>query len=99
MKQEIDNIIKKTLNQIIIDLSINCNGDISDSTVLFGDNGILDSMALVSFITDLEEALSDELNLDVIIANEKAMSRSNSPFKSISNLSEFIVNLDNINNE
>lgn len=94
MKEKINKLIIDVLNQIIIDLSIPCEKEISTSTILFGENGLLNSMALVSFIADLEESLSDELDVDVIIANEKAMSQSNSPFKSVSSLSEFIIELN-----
>ncbi|KAB0577466.1 hypothetical protein, partial [Campylobacter volucris] len=41
----------------------------------------LDSLALVSLISDLESILSEEFNKEIILADEKMMSSRNSPFK------------------
>lgn len=55
--------------------------------------GNLDSLALVSFIADLEEIISKKFDLNIILADEKAMSAKNSPFKDVSTLSLYIKNL------
>lgn len=64
---------------------------------LFGGEGLLDSIGLVSYIVEVEEKLEDEFGVSVVLANEKAMSRRTSPFARISYLAEFIleeINLD-----
>lgn len=64
---------------------------------LFGGEGLLDSIGLVSYIVEVEEKLEDEFSVSVVLANEKAMSRRTSPFARISYLAEFIleeINLD-----
>lgn len=55
--------------------------------------GGLDSLALVSFITDLEQTLNDELGLELILADERAMSSKNSPFKNVESLTQYILTL------
>ncbi|AJC94598.1 hypothetical protein A9460_01395 [Campylobacter volucris] len=50
----------------------------------------LDSLALVSLISDLESILSEEFNKEIILADEKMMSSRNSPFKDVKTLAEFI---------
>lgn len=60
---------------------------------LFGREAPLDSIGLVNLIVTVEEQLSDELDLDVTLANEKAMSRRTSPFQSVETLIEFIEEL------
>ncbi|WP_419675786.1 hypothetical protein ACN2CX_10675 [Aliarcobacter butzleri] len=50
-------------------------------------------MALVSFITDLEEKISDEFEKDIVLADEKAMSTRTSPFRNIESLTLYIKTL------
>jgi len=60
--------------------------------VLFGAGG-LDSMQLVSFVVAVEEAVIDKMAVDIVLADEKAMSRRNSPFRSLGALAEYIDEL------
>ena len=64
-----------------------------EQTKLFGGDGILDSLGLVSYIVNVEEALEDEYGVSVILADEKAMSRRTSPFSRISYLVDYIIEL------
>ena len=57
---------------------------------LFGGDGLLDSMALVSLLVELEEYIEDEFGVAVTLADEKAMSRRTSPFARVSYLIEHI---------
>ena len=50
-------------------------------------------MALVSFIADLEDKISDEFEKDIILADEKAMSAKTSPFRNIESLTSYIKSL------
>jgi len=60
-------------------------------TILFGKNGCLDSISLVTLIADIEEVVSSEFDKEIIIADEKAFSQKNSPFKTVASLSDFVV--------
>ena len=62
---------------------------IADSTSLFGANGLLDSMALVALLMDIEDALQEQ-SLDVSLSDEKAMSLSRSPFKDIPSMTQYV---------
>ena len=53
----------------------------------------MDSLALVSLITDLEEKISDEFDEDIVLADEKAMSQRTSPFRTVESLTEYISKL------
>lgn len=57
---------------------------------LFGSSGQLDSIGLVNLIVIIEEQIDDELDINISIASEKAMSQKRSPFRSIAALSEFV---------
>lgn len=57
---------------------------------LFGREAPLDSLGLVNMIVAVEEQLSDDLDISITLANEKAMSRRTSPFRSVDVLIDFI---------
>lgn len=60
---------------------------------LFGQSGKLDSLGLVNFIILVEEEISLLSGSSVSLANEKAMSKNNSPFSTINRLQDFIIEL------
>jgi len=62
---------------------------LTDSTALFGQNGHLDSMALVALLMDIEDALQEQ-SIEVSLSDEKAMSLSRSPFKNIPSITQYI---------
>ena len=58
--------------------------------VLFGQSGKLDSLGLVNLIVALEGMVEDELDVTITLADEKAMSMKNSPFRTIQTLADYI---------
>ncbi len=61
-------------------------------TQIYG-NAAVDSLALVSFVADLEEILSSEIGVGIVLADEKMMSAKNTPFKTTKTLIEYITTL------
>ncbi len=68
--------------------------ELAEDTRLFGKQSRLDSLGLVTLIIELEERLSDEVGLEVSIADEKAMSQSRSPFRDVKSLVDYICSLE-----
>ncbi len=93
MQEKILNIIYEILSEVNEELDHESLKSPDLETKLFGGSGALDSLALVLFITDLEERIGDEFDKDVILADEKAMSARVSPFRNVKSLSEYIQNL------
>jgi acyl carrier protein len=62
-----------------------------EQTRLFGEASSLDSIGLVTLIADLEEDLRRATGRDVVLADEKAMSRLTSPFRRVGLLADHIV--------
>jgi acyl carrier protein len=60
---------------------------------LFGREAPLDSLGLVSLIVDLEQRLAEALGAGVVLADERALSRRSSPFRSIDTLARYVVEL------
>lgn len=61
--------------------------------VLYGAESPLDSMAIVALIINIEQKFYDEFNKTITIANEKAVSAKNSPFKTVSSLTDYILEI------
>ena len=61
----------------------------NDDSALIGDKSLLDSMGLVNVIIDIESKFLDK-DIEISITSEKAMSRKNSPFRTVSSLVAFI---------
>ena len=81
--------------QCIDDLNIQNGSDIqlskTEETIIFGKASPLDSLGLVNLIVSLEDAVNDEFNLEIILADERAMSLETSPFKTVSTLADYIL--------
>ena len=60
---------------------------------LYGQNGVLDSVGLVSLLVAVEQAIEDETGVSITLANERAMSQKRSPFGSIGALVEYAESL------
>ena len=65
----------------------------SVDTVVFGGDGKLDSLGLVTFIVAVEQKIAETFNVTLTLADEKAMSQRNSPFRNIGALAEYIEKL------
>jgi len=61
--------------------------------VIFGPEGQMDSLGLVGFLADLEYRLSEEFGGVYLIASEKAMSRTQSPFRDVESLGAHVAEL------
>ncbi len=89
MTNKIEKIICETLVELNDELDNRNFESPTSKTRLYGTEG-MDSLALVSFITDLEERVSDEFEKDIVLADEKAMSFKTSPFRSVESLTSYI---------
>lgn len=62
----------------------------SIDTVLFGRSGKLDSLGLVTLIVAIEQKIEEQFGVTITIADDKAMSQKDSPFKTIGTLVDYI---------
>lgn len=95
MTSQIEKIVSDSLGEILVGLSDEfLSLDYrSDSAVLFGGSGVLDSISLVSLILLVEEKLQNELKTDILLVNEKAMSQKNSPFRTFNSFVAYVNSL------
>ena len=58
---------------------------------LFGEHGVLDSMDLVTYAAELEEAIGSRFGKAIVIADAKALSRGKSPFRTLNALADYCL--------
>lgn len=67
----------------------------SPDTILYGQNGTLDSIELVSLILSLEDLIQKRTKKAIRLVSKAAMSRTRSPFHSVEILGNYIMELLN----
>lgn len=87
-KKEIIEIIFQCIEDINIENGIDIARDAN--TKLFGSDSELDSILLVNLIVAVEEKIEELSGKYVPIADERAFSLVDSPFKSIDTLADYI---------
>jgi acyl carrier protein len=60
-------------------------------TALFGIEGFLDSMALVTLVIALEQAIAEKFGVSVQLADAHALSQEHSPYSTIYALAEYAL--------
>lgn len=93
MEEKIFQLIFNSIDELNEQLLNDIQLQKSKETILFGENGQLDSLALVNLIVIIEQNIEDELNVSITIADEKAMSQKHSPFKTVETLMNYIQTL------
>ena len=93
-KNEILHIVLDTIQKFTSNNGIDVNGEINHEQRLIGKSGIFDSMDLVNFLVDLEEVLEERYDKVISLQDERAMSRSHSPFLNPEELTKFILELN-----
>ncbi len=93
MDQVVDLILRE-LNALQEQGVAQLDGIAPDShTPLFGESGVLDSVGLVSLVVAVEQAIEDEQGVQVSLADERALSQQNSPYRTVGSLASYAVSL------
>ncbi len=88
MYDEIVSLVIETARELGED-EIGISADLTEDTVLFGKEGVLDSMGLVTLIIAVEQAIEDKYDKAAGLADEKAMSQARSPYRSVATLAQY----------
>ena len=62
----------------------------SDDTTLFGSDSKLDSIGLINLIVAVEQNIEDEFDITITLADERALSQEDSPFRDVMSLANYI---------
>ena len=90
--EQITGLLFEALNEIDFDDS-GGKPEVSEDTVIYGDEGLLESIQLVNFIVAVERKIEETFGKTVSIADEKAISQRNSPFRTVKALCDYIIPL------
>lgn len=93
------------MNQQIVDLIIQVSNDLNEQLKnkievdkreeanLFGENGVLDSLALVNLVVQVESAVEDKFGKSIILVDGVNGNEKHTHFATIGSLAEYIDNL------
>jgi len=62
----------------------------SSDVALIGQDASLDSLGLVNLIVLVEEKIQQQFGVGITLVDERAMSQSKSPFRTLGTLAEFV---------
>jgi acyl carrier protein len=92
-KEEVVDVIFKSIEEFNQQNDVQLESKVD--TILFGSQSQLDSMDVVHLLVSIEENINSKFDTSISIADERAMSQKNSPFKTVSTLSEYVLLLLN----
>jgi hypothetical protein len=82
-------LINKCILEILDLLTISYKYDM----ILYGENGVLDSISLIHLITKIEESFLINYSISLTLVDNKIFSPKNSPFKNESSIIIFVEEL------
>lgn len=88
-------LIFSTIDEINKELPLKSQIKKNETAVLWGKNGRLDSLTLVRFVVALENKIKEETGKIVNLADEKMLSKKDSPFVDIKRLNKYLDNVLN----
>lgn len=84
-------IVHASLQEVFAQAGTPPLASVTEETVLVGNDAVLDSLGVVSLIVEVEQRLESGHNVSVVLANDKAMSQKNSPFRTVGVLTDHVV--------
>jgi D-alanine--poly(phosphoribitol) ligase subunit 2 len=94
-KEKVKSIVYQVVDEINENLPAEKKLDKNFDTKLFGKASNLDSLELVNLIVAVEQAVDDEFDKSITLANENALSMDESPFNSLGSLIDYVTLLVN----
>jgi acyl carrier protein len=84
-------IVLESLNEVFAQVGTPPPAALSEATVLVGTDAVLDSLGVVQLIVEVEQRVEQAHGISVTLANDKAMSQKNSPFRTVGVLADHVV--------
>jgi acyl carrier protein len=66
---------------------------VDEGTRIFGRDGNLDSMQIVTLLMEVEQRVNERYGTTITIADDRAMSQERSPFRTIGSLADYVAML------
>lgn len=84
-------IVLESLTEVFTQAGTPPPGTVAEDTVLVGTDAVLDSLGVVQLIVEVEQRVEERHGISVTLANDKAMSARNSPFRTVGVLADHVV--------
>jgi acyl carrier protein len=89
MTDELVALIVTATREVSAEQDLDIGADLDADSRLFGEKGLLDSMALVSLVIAVEQAIEQKYGKSIALADEKALSQRSSPYRTIGSLAAY----------
>jgi acyl carrier protein len=89
--QQVVELIIDNVNQLKDTQGLKAPAQLDSATTLFGGDGFLDSMALVTLVVAVEQAIEEKFGTNVSLADPGAMSQEHSPYRTIGALADYAL--------
>lgn len=86
-------VVIESLNEVFVQAGTAPPNTVTEDSVLVGSDAILDSLGVVSLIVEVEQLLEGRYGISVTLANDKAMSQRNSPFRTVGVLTDHVLEM------
>ena len=91
MFENVKTIIEVAIRQqdLLLDEPIDLSR--AEESALYGDDGTIDSLTLVSIIVDIEQQIRHRFGVEVHLADTTDLPQSATPFSTLGTLSEYVM--------
>lgn len=93
MKDAVYRVLYEVVDAINADLPAGAQLGKQPDASIYGEYGVLDSLGLVTFVVAAEEKVSQAFGRLVTLADDRALSQQESPFRTMSTLADYICGL------
>ncbi len=90
-RQIAEQLVIASLEEALTQAGTSAPAPLDTETVLVGKDAVLDSLGVVSLIVEVEQRVLAEHGVAVTLANDKAMSQRNSPFRTVGLLTDHLL--------
>lgn len=90
-REDVYNIVLESLQEVFVQGDLAPPAAVTEDTVLVGAEAVLDSLGVVQLIVEVEQRLEAAHGISVTLANDKAMSARNSPFRTVGVLADHVI--------
>ena len=91
MREKALELVRAAIEELNEELDYESLRNVTDETPVFGGPDSIDSLSLVTLVVDLEKEVQQAFGKQITLADEKAMSMRNSPYRTAGALVDFIV--------
>lgn len=84
-------IVLASLQEVFVQGGLTPPESVTEDTVLVGNDAVLDSLGVVQLIVEVEQRVEAQHSISVTLANDKAMSARNSPFRTVGVLADHVI--------